>query len=324
MQTVCPLFGNNQRSSVLRHAAAMTLNTDMLAAFVQVAEQLSVSAAADRLGLGKSLVSKRIAQLEGVLKVTLFSRSTRRVALTPAGEAYLEFARRALLDVSAGEERLRDLRLALSGQIRLTAPVSWGQRVLAKRLPGFLHAHPGVEIELQLADRIMDVAFERMDLALRWSDVTPTAGLSAFALARIGWVLAAAPAYLQANGTPEQPQDLSTHNCLGYWRESSDDAWTLCAQTNPQQQPEQVKVRSRYHANNAEAVAEAALAGLGIALLPDYLCDDALADGRLTHVLPTWTPRTKYGAGITAVAPPERMRLARNTALLEYLRLQLA
>jgi DNA-binding transcriptional LysR family regulator len=302
----------------------MTLTTDMLAAFVQVADHLSVSAAAAELGLGKSVVSKRVAQLESALKVTLFSRSTRRVALTPAGEAYLEFARRALAEVHTGEERLRDLRLALSGQIRLTAPVSWGQRVLAKRLPGFLHAHPAVEIELQLADRMMDVAFERIDIALRWTDLPIAQELTTVPLARIGWVLAAAPAYLASAGTPAQPQALAGHDCMGYWRERSDDAWVLVPDAPAEPLPQEVRVRSRYHANNPETVAEAALAGLGIALLPDYLCDDALADGRLVRVLPGWTPRTKFGAGITAVAPPERMRFARNQALLAYLRQPLA
>ena len=115
----------------------MAISTDMLAAFVKVAERLSVSAAAVDLGVGKSAVSKRVAQLEGAVKVTLFSRSTRKVALTPAGEAYLDFARRALVEVATAEERLRDMRAELTGQIRLTATVSWGQCVLAKRLPEF-------------------------------------------------------------------------------------------------------------------------------------------------------------------------------------------
>ena len=114
MQTLCPRIGNSE---------TMAISTDMLAAFVQVAEHLSVSAAALHLGTGKSVVSKRVAQLEAQVKATLFSRSTRRIALTAAGEAYLEFARRALVEVATAEERLRDLRTELTGQIRLTAPV---------------------------------------------------------------------------------------------------------------------------------------------------------------------------------------------------------
>ena len=296
----------------------MAISTDMLAAFVRVAEHLSVSAAAADIGVGKSVISKRIAQLEAAVKATLFSRSTRRVALTPAGEAYLAFARRALAEVATAQERLRELRVDLTGQIRLTAPVSWGQRVLAKRLPEFLRLHPGVEIELQLTDRLMDIAYERIDLALRWT-VLPSPELRVVAVAGVEWVIAAAPGYLAAAGTPRVPADLSAHACMCYWRENSDDAWVLAAG----EQREQVRVRGRYHANNAEAVCDAALDGLGLALLPSYLCDDALDDGRLLRVLPEWTPQTKFGTVITAVATPERMRFSRNQALLEFLKEQL-
>ena len=296
----------------------MAISTDMLAAFVKVAERLSVSAAAVDLGVGKSAVSKRVAQLEGAVKVTLFSRSTRKVALTPAGEAYLEFARRALVEVATAEERLRDMRAELTGQIRLTATVSWGQCVLAKRLPEFLRQHPMIEIELLLVDRMMDIAYERVDLALRWTNA-PTPELVSVPVASVAWVVAAAPSYLAVAGTPQRPQDLAAHSCMCYWRESSDDAWALTADDRR----ELVRVRGRYHANNPEAVADAALAGLGIALLPRYLCDDALADGRLVRVLPGWTPDTRFGTRITAVATPERMRFSRNQALLAFLREQL-
>jgi DNA-binding transcriptional LysR family regulator len=298
----------------------MAISTDMLAAFVKVAEQASVSSAAAELGVGKSVVSKRVAQLEAAVKATLFSRSTRRIALTAAGEAYLEFARRALREVGAAEERLRDLRVELTGQIRLTAPVSWGQRVLAKRLPDFLRLHPAIEIELQLADRVMDLAAERMDLALRWTTL-PAPELTATPLAEVTWVIAAAPSYLAtAGGLPQSVGELARHPCLSYWRESSDDTWTLFEAGAAHS----VRVRGRYHVNNPEAVVDAALAGLGIALLPGYLCEDALADGRLLRVLPHCVPLTKFGTRITAFSTPERMRLARIQALLAFLRQQLA
>ena len=186
----------------------MVVTTDMLAAFAKVAETLSVSAAAVELGVGKGLVSKRIAQLETLVGATLFSRSSRRVALTPAGEAYLGGARRALAEVADAQERVRELRQQLSGTIRLTAPVSWGQRV---------------------------------------------------------------------------------------------------------------RVAGRYHVNNPEAVAEAALAGIGVALLPGYLCTEGLRDGRLVRVLGEWTPVTRFGTTITALAAPERAALARNEVLLRFL-----
>ncbi len=293
----------------------MSISSDMLVAFVKVAEHASVSAAAVSIGVGKSVISKRIAQLEAAVSTTLFSRSTRKVALTTAGETYLAYARRALDEISAADESLRALRSDLSGQIRITAAVSWGQRVLAKRLPEFLRLHPGIQIELLLADRMMDIAYERVDIALRWT-AAESSDFSTCPIARIEWVVAAAPAYLAAAGTPAEPRDLGAHHCMSYWRESSDDTWAFALAGRV----EEVRVRSRYHANNPEAVADAALAGLGIALLPRYLCEEDIVRGTLVPLLTEWTPRTKFGLGISAFVAPERLRVKRNQALLAFLR----
>lgn len=299
----------------------MGVSSDMLAAFVKVADHASVSRAAGELGVGKSVVSKRVAQLEQLIGATLFARSTRRIALTPAGEAYAEFARRALAEIASGEERLRALRSDLTGRIRLSATVSWGQRVLAATLPEFLRLHPALEVELQLADRMVDLAYERIDIALRWS-ATPSSspGLVCTPVGVVGWSLVAAPGYLAAAGTPQAPAELAGHSCLCYWREASDDLWALAGGGHI----ERVRVKSRYHVDNPEAVAAAAVAELGIAMLPDYLSREALADGRLQRVLPGWVPQTKFGSLITAVSTAERHGLLRNQVLLAFLRQQLA
>ena len=205
----------------------MSFSFELLSAFLHVADKLGVSAAATELGISKSLVSKRVAQLEATLGVTLFSRSSHRIALTSAGEAYLPFARRALAEVKSGQERLHELRVSVSGHIRVTAPVSWGQRVLAKHIPGFLLAHPAVEVELHLADRMMEIATERVDVALRWTDGAVKPGLASEPLIAIAWVLAASPKYLATHGTPTHPNEIAAHHCLAYWRENSDDAWVL-------------------------------------------------------------------------------------------------
>lgn len=298
-----------------------TITSDMLAAFLKVADTASVSQAALELGIGKSVVSKRIAVLEDKVQATLFSRSTRKVVLTPAGEAYLDFARRALEEMSAGIERLRAMRSELTGCIRLTAPVSWGQHVLARLLPEFLRLHPGIEVELTLADRRLDLARERIDIALRWS-TTPSPELASMPVARVGWVLVAAPAYLKSAGVPSTPPDLRSHACLYYWRENSDDAWMLVARRTapePMEERVNVQVRSRYHVDNPDAVRDAAIAGLGIALLPDYVCSAALESGQLVRVLQEWEPATKFGNQIIAMATPERMNLSRNRAFLNFL-----
>ena len=297
----------------------MTLSTDMLATFVKVADKLSVSGAAADMGISKGVVSKRVAQLEQALNATLFSRSTRHIALTPAGEAYLGYARQALHTLSGADERLRDLRQELSGPIRITAPSSWGQKVLASVIPEFLERHPAIEIELLLNDRMMDIAVERIDIALRMT-ATATPDLVVTPVARLDWVICAAPRYLASAGVPALPADLKSHACMSYWRETSDDAWQLVQGD----QVQLVRVHGRYHANNADAVACAAVAGLGVALLPLYVCEDDLSAGRVVRLLPDWTAVTKFGTRITAVATPERMQLLRNRALLAYLRERLA
>lgn len=296
------------------------ISSDMLLAFAKVAETLSVSKSASALAVGKSVVSKRIAHLEAQLGVTLFSRSTRQVALTAAGEAYLEHAKKALLELSAGEERLTALRSDLQGAIRVTAPVSWGQRVLSKKLPEFLRMHPGIELELLLSDRVMDLAYERIDVAFRWSSAQDNKELFVRAVAQIEWLLVCAPQYQAMQGEPLHPQALEAHSCLFYWREPSDDWWTLTSQ----QEVARVRVKGRYHVDNPEAVFEACLQGLGVALLPDYLCTQALAEDRLVRVLPGWSPRTRFGNQITAMAPPDRMRIMRNKVFVDFLTQALA
>ncbi len=296
----------------------MNVSTDLLMTFVKVADHLGVSAAAASLDISKSVVSKRIAQLETSVQATLFARSTRHVALTPAGEIYLTFARQALAALSNADESLRDLRKALSGQIRMTAPESWGQKMLAPLMPEFLLRHPSIEIELLLEDRLMDVAYERIDIALRMTSIVAP-GLTVTPVARMDSVLCAAPLYLTSSSLVAYPQDLAQHPCMSYWRESLDDTWRLVRGAETQT----VRVRGRYHANNVDAAASAAVAGLGVALLPVFACDEHLATGRLVRVLADWTPITKFGTRINAVATPDRLRLTRNRAMLDFLRTKL-
>ncbi len=296
----------------------MGISTDMLLAFVKVADTLSVSAAARELGVVKGVVSKRVAQLEAALGVPLLIRTTRRMALTSAGDVYLEYARLALATVQRADEELRTLRSELTGLIRVTAPVSWGQRVAGRLLPAFLLQHTALEVELLLADQIMDLAQERIDIGLRMT-ASPAPDLVSVPLARLDWVICASPAYLAGVVPPQVPEDLSAHPCMAYWRVSRDSLWHLQA---PGRRVS-VRVRSRFRPNNPEAACYAALAGLGVALLPRYVCEDEIARGELLPLLPGWTPMTDFGDHITAVALPDRIRFSRNQALLRFLRANL-
>ena len=294
------------------------LTFDMLSTFVCVAERLSISAAARELDVGKSVVSKRLAQLETAVGATLVARTTRHVALTPAGAVYVDFARHVLDSAARANEEVRSLRSQLTGLIRVTAPVSWGQRILGRLLPQFLDRYPDLEIELVLDDRLMDLAFERIDVALRMSAFTPP-DLIAIRLARLDWVMCAAPAYLAVAGTPEEPAQLARHHCLNYWRDARHNRWELTSA----ERTVAVRVRSRYRANHPEAVADAAVAGLGIALLPRYFVEPEIAEGSLVRLLPDWNARTEFGESITAAVLPDRVRFAKNQALLQFLRAQL-
>lgn len=287
----------------------------MLAAFTKVAELASVSAAATELGLAKSVVSKRIAQLEHTLQTTLFSRSTRKIALTSAGEIYLAFARTALASMSQAQERLRDLRQELTGEIRLTAPVSWGQRVLAPVISAFLAQYPGIEIDLRLDDRRLDLAYEGIDIALRMSPSHPPE-MMALPLYDLEWRVCGSPGYIVSSGTPRVPADLRAHPCISYWRVCSDQDWVF----RRAQETVKVRVAGPLRANNPEAVAQAALSGMGLALLPLYICQRDIAEGRLVEVLADWQPQTKFGDKIFAIAPIERMRLSRNKCFLDFLK----
>jgi DNA-binding transcriptional LysR family regulator len=233
----------------------------------------------------------------------------------------VDYAKRALAEVSDGIERVRSLRTELSGTLRLTAPVSWGQRVLAKHLPEFLKMHPSLEIDLMLNDRMMDMATERIDVALRWSSHS-NKELHGTPLTEIKWFLTAAPAYIAQFGLPAEPVELNDHACLYYRRDNTDDHWTLQNKLAANQSTActvEVNVSGRYRVDNPEAVLESATAGMGIALLPDYLCVQAIENGSLVKVLTPWTPLTKFGTHIVALCPPDRKKISRNQALIDYL-----
>lgn len=296
----------------------MKISTDLLAAFIKVADHLSVSNAAAELGVSKGLVSKRVAQLEQALQTTLFSRSTRRVALTPAGEIYLDFARSALASIAQADERLRDLRHEMTGQIRLTAPVSLGQRLLARVIAEFICEYPAIEIDLILDDRMLDLAYEGIDIALRMSPTHPPDMISV-PLIELDWIICASPRYLERAGAPAEPSDLAGHPCISYWRERADQNWTL----SQNGETVTLSVSGPMRANNPEAVTEAAVAGMGIALVPLYVCEAALEQGRLVRILQEWNPTTKFGDRVFAIAPRDRMRLLRNKSFLEFLKVRL-
>ena len=256
---------------------------DAMRVFVAVVERNGFSAAAEALGVSTAGVTRQVAALEKRLSTRLLHRTTRRVSPTSAGAAYYAQCVRLLAEFDALEASVGAQALEPSGTLRINAPVSWGIARLGPLLAGYRQRYPQVELDLALSDRLVDMVEEGYDVALRITR-EPSPALIARRLGQARITLCAAPAYLAAHGTPATPQDLAAHDCLGYSYWASGNQWPLHGPGGEVR----VAVNSILQANNGDVLREAAIAGLGVILQPDFLLEQALADGRLVRVLPDW------------------------------------
>ncbi len=268
-----------------------------------LAEQGSYTAAAARLGVSKAAMSQRIAELERIAGVPLVQRTTRSVRLTEAGQRLVDQTRAAFEQISQSFAQVRDLAGAPQGLLRVTAPVALARQQIVPLLPDFLRLYPQVRIELNLSDRLSSLATEGFDLAIRHTAHPPDTHV-AVQLCTTRSVLVASKAYLRRAGTPQQPADLAEHNCLHYPRPQERPAWTFepLGHTGTRERVT-VQVAGSLAANNSEALRDAALAGLGIALLPDFSAQAALQAGKLVPVLPGWAPVGSFADRIYAIRP---------------------
>jgi len=289
-----------------------------------LAEQGSYTAAAARLGVSKAAMSQRIAELERVAGVALVQRTTRSVRLTEAGQRLVDQTRAAFEQISQSFAQVRDLAGAPQGLLRVTAPVALARQQIVPLLPDFLRQYPQVRIGLNLSDRLSSLATEGFDLAIRHTAHPPDTHV-AVALCATRSVLVASRAYLRRAGMPVQPTDLAAHNCLHYPRPQERPAWTL-EQRGAGGAREQVTVpvTGSLAANNSEALRDAALAGLGIALLPDFSAQAALQAGKLVEVLPGWVPVGSFAERIYAIRPYTAHVPRAVAALVAHLRQRLA
>ena len=280
------------------------------AMFAAVAEHSSFSAAADAIGLSKATVSKAVSRLEAHLGQSLFHRTSRRLALTEAGRPLAERAARIVAEATAADEAARDAATSAAGRIRMAAPMSFGVANVAPILADFLAAHPGIEIELHLSDARVDIVADGYDLALRIADL-PDSSLRARRLCHIQPYLVAAPAYLDAHGTPAHPAQLGEHRLLGYTNVIG--PWRF---QGPGRTEVSVKAVGPFAVNSGDALMPALLAGLGIARLPDFILGDTLARGELVEILPTWRAAP---ISLHLLTPPSPLRPARVEALIAFL-----
>jgi DNA-binding transcriptional LysR family regulator len=267
-------------------------------------QQGSFTSAATRLNVSKAAVSLRIAELEKAAGVALVRRTTRSVQLTEAGRQLVESTRHAFDQIAQSFSGIQDLAEAPRGILRVSAPVAFARQQLVSRLPGFLRAYPQVKIELDLSDRLVSLANEGFDLALRHVAAPPDTHV-AWSLCPTRSVLVASPAYLQEHGSPAHPEMLVQHRCLHYPRPKGTATWTfelLQAQGDAGGRLT-VPIQSAFSANNSEVLRDMALQGEGIALAPDFSVQSALQQGNLVEVLPQWRPVGAFGEQIYAIRP---------------------
>ena len=272
-----------------------------------LAQQGSYTAAAARLGVSKAAMSQRIAELERAARVPLVQRTTRSVRLTEAGQRLVDDTRASFEQIEHSFAQVRDLAGVPSGLLRVTAPVAFARQQLAPRLADFLREYPEVRIELDMSDRLSSLATEGFDLAIRHTARPPDTHV-AWTLCSTHSVLVASKTYLRRAGTPQTPADLQAHNCLHYLRAQDTPTWTLArvkskAKDKVNDERITVPVTGQLAANNSEALREAALTGLGIALLPDFSAQAALRKGQLVTVLPGWKPVGAFAQTIYAIRP---------------------
>ncbi|OZI29872.1 hypothetical protein CAL29_17375 [Bordetella genomosp. 10] len=261
--------------------------------FSAIADTKSFSRAAEKLGISKALASKHVADLEQSLGVRLLHRTTRKLGLTPAGELFHERCRQLIAHAEDARHEIEQFRSAPGGRIRISSAMAFGRRHLLPVVARFLARYPEVSIDVDLSQQFPDLVTGGADVVIRQADEPVLLSLVARRLAPMRMVACASPAYLARHPAPRTPADLAAHNCLVYFADARGE-WRF-------QGPEgecAVKPKGNFRANSADAVVEAALADLGIAVAPTFAAGEALRDGRLRRVLPDYRlpERTLYAA----------------------------
>jgi DNA-binding transcriptional LysR family regulator len=276
--------------------------------FVAVAECGQFTAAAERLSLSSSQVSRQIARLEERLQTRLFYRSTRRVTLTEAGQTFLHHCQR-LQD--AREEALRavgDLGSEPKGLLRMTCAVAYGERFIVPLVTDFMVQHPQLRVDIELSNRTVDLLHDGLDLAIRLGRLQDSR-LVAARLAPRQMYLCAAPSYLQRYGRPHSLSELSQHNCLI----GSSDLWSFQASGSDAT----VRVQGNWRCNSGQAVLEAALRGIGLCQLPDYYVLEHLRSGALVSLLDNQQPPD---TAVWALYPQQRHLSPKVRQLVDFLK----
>jgi DNA-binding transcriptional LysR family regulator len=287
-------------------------------ALTLLAQLGSFTQVALRLGLSKAAVSQRITELERAVAQTLVQRTTRSVRLTEAGQRLVEQTAESFAQIARSVAETRDLAAQPRGLVRVTAPVALGRQQVAPLIEAFLRDHPDIRIELDLSDRLVTLAHEGFDLAIRHTSAPPDNHV-AWRLCDSRSMLVASAAYLRRRGTPQAPADLASHACLPYLRPGP-ALWKFERAQRGEPERVSVLVQGPFRASNSELLRGAAFAGLGLALLPDFSAAEALRTGRLKEVLAPWRPVGFFGDAVYAIRPWSPSTPKAVQALVAHLR----
>lgn len=276
-------------------------------AFVRVVETGTFARAAERMGLSKPVVSRRIARLEERLGARLLTRTARGAQPTDIGQAYYARAAAILGDLEAAQEVVAEAVTQIAGPIRITAPLSFGTAYLAPALAEFARLHPRVELDIEFEDRTVDLAGGGYDVAVRIGRLADSS-LVARRIAPVRKCVVASPAYLAERGQPNRPADLADHALLVYGTEQ----WRF----ERGGRTETARLKPRMRSNNGEMLLEGARAGVGICILPSFIAAPAIEDGSVEVILRDYA--LEEGA-LHAVMPPGRAVTARVRELVDFL-----
>jgi DNA-binding transcriptional LysR family regulator len=283
---------------------------DAMSILVAAIEAGSLSAASRRLGTPLATVSRKVSELEAHLKTRLLNRSSRQLTLTDAGRSYLSACKRILEDVGEAERAASGEYRAPRGDLIISAPIVFGRLHVLPIAMEFLRAYPEIDIRFLLADRIINLLEDHVDLAVRIGDL-PDSSLVATRIGAIRRVVCGSPAYFAARGTPKDPGDLAMHDCVTFEGLMSPTAWSFGTAKSPRS----VRIHSRLVVNTAEAAIDAAAAGGGVTRVLSYQIASALRDGALAVVLEEFEPGP---SPVSLVYTGERMLPLKLRAFLDF------
>lgn len=283
-------------------------------AYCRIVERGSFTRAAEDLGVSAALLSREISRLEASLGIALLSRSTRRMTLTEAGRSYYDEAQAILQAVDSFEDRIRQSSGVVTGHLKVNAPSSFGQVVVAPMLPGFCRQYPDLRVSLTLDDGVLDMVEGGFDLTLRIRSSLKDSTLRARKLGEVRVGIFASPDYLARNGTPAVPDDIRHHQTCGYLLSEHLETWDLTGPTGSVS----VAVDPKVRVGNSFALLDLLAAGMGLGTLPDFISHPAEKAGQLVRVLPDHELPVRF---VWAMLPGGSRQDARIAAFLQALAL---